>query len=94
MILMAGWCGRLGFPTPCVRSRSAEAPWLATQGSLAPHRYVRPPPKQIQAPLGHSSIATTFDRYGHLLPGMDETLAENMEWSDGRLSSDGIARRP
>jgi integrase len=36
-------------------------------------------PKQIQALLGHSSITTTIDRYGHLLPGMDEALAERMD---------------
>ena len=36
-------------------------------------------PKQIQALLGHSSITTTLDRYGHLLPGMDEALAEKMD---------------
>jgi hypothetical protein len=31
--------------------------------------------------LGHSSITTTLDRYGHLLPGMDEALAERMDWA-------------
>ena len=36
-------------------------------------------PKSIQALLGHSSITTTLDRYGHLLPGMDEALAERMD---------------
>ena len=36
-------------------------------------------PKQIQALLGHSSITSTLDRYGHLLPGMDEALAERMD---------------
>ena len=43
------------------------------------------PPKPIQALLGHSSITTTLDRYGHLLPGMDEALAERMDggWTGG-----------
>ena len=43
-------------------------------------------PKQIQALLGHSSITTTLDRYGHLLPGMDEALAERMD-GVGRAAS-------
>jgi integrase len=47
-------------------------------------------PKQIQALLGHSSITTTLDRYGHLLPGMDEALAERM---DGVGRAAGIVSR-
>lgn len=35
--------------------------------------------KQIQVRLGHESIGTTLDVYGHLLPGMDEELAARME---------------
>lgn len=31
-------------------------------------------PKEIQARLGHSSITTTLDRYGHLFPSLDERL--------------------
>jgi integrase len=36
---------------------------------------LNPNPKVIQARLGHSTISTTFDLYGHLLPGTDEDLA-------------------
>jgi Phage integrase family len=52
-------------------------------------------PKQIQALLGHSSITTTLDRYGHLLPGMDEALAERMD-GVGRAASgtSGSAPQP
>jgi integrase len=32
-------------------------------------------PKLIQARLGHSSITTTLDRYGHLFPSVEEALA-------------------
>jgi integrase len=32
-------------------------------------------PKAIQARMGHSSINVTLDRYGHLLPELDEALA-------------------
>lgn len=45
-------------------------------------------PKQIQAMLGHSSVALTFDVYGHLFDGHDEELADAL---DGlyRESDDG-----
>jgi integrase len=36
-------------------------------------------PKAVQAHLGHSSIAVTFDRYGHLFPDELDRLAEEMD---------------
>lgn len=36
-------------------------------------------PKEIQQRAGHSSIAITMDRYGHLFPGMDEALADRLD---------------
>lgn len=33
------------------------------------------PPKMVQERLGHSSIAMTFDRYGHLFPRSDDAKA-------------------
>lgn len=36
-------------------------------------------PKEIQARLGHSSITTTLDRYGHLFPSLDERLKEGLD---------------
>jgi integrase len=36
-------------------------------------------PKEIQERLGHSTIRITFDRYGHLFPGLDERLQEGLE---------------
>ena len=36
-------------------------------------------PKAIQQRLGHSSIAVTMDRYGHLMAGMDEDLAADID---------------
>ena len=36
-------------------------------------------PKVIQTRLGHSTIAVTFDRYGHLFPGADENLAAALD---------------
>lgn len=36
-------------------------------------------PKAIQERLGHSSIQITMDRYGHLLPGIADSLAEGLD---------------
>lgn len=36
-------------------------------------------PKAIQQRLGHSSISVTMDRYGHLMAGMDEDLAADID---------------
>ena len=47
--------------------RHTHAAWLVEAGKH---------PKVIQARLGHASITTTLDRYGHLMPGLDEDAAE------------------
>lgn len=36
-------------------------------------------PKEIQARLGHASIMTTMDRYGHLFPSLGAQLDDNLE---------------
>jgi integrase len=36
-------------------------------------------PKTIQARLGHASIATTLDTYGHLFEGLDEAAAGRLD---------------
>ncbi len=36
-------------------------------------------PKYIQAQLGHASIQTTLDRYGHLMPQADEAEARKLD---------------
>ena len=36
-------------------------------------------PKAVQAFMGHSKIQTTFDIYGHLLPGSHEEVRERMD---------------
>ncbi|HWD09358.1 MAG TPA: tyrosine-type recombinase/integrase [Actinomycetota bacterium] len=36
-------------------------------------------PKEIQAQLGHASITTTLNTYGHLWPSLGEALDERME---------------
>lgn len=35
--------------------------------------------KEIQERLGHSTIRLTFDRYGHLLPSLDERLRDGLQ---------------
>ena len=37
------------------------------------------PIKAIQHRLGHSSIVMTMDRYGHLLPDVDDDLIAGLE---------------
>jgi len=46
-------------------------------------------PKAIQSRMGHSSISVTLDRYGHLLPELDEAIAESF----GRSFSEATGRR-
>lgn len=36
-------------------------------------------PKEIQARLGHASITTTMDRYGHLFPSLGAQLDANLD---------------
>ncbi len=36
-------------------------------------------PKVIQARLGHASIRTTLDTYGHLFDGLDEAAADRLD---------------
>jgi len=50
--------------------RHTHAAWLIANGEHA---------KTIQARLGHASIKTTLDRYGHLMPGLDEDAADRLD---------------
>jgi integrase len=45
--------------------RHSHASWLIAAGVPLP---------AIQRRLGHESITTTIDRYGHLAPEMDDTI--------------------
>jgi len=36
------------------------------------------PAKQVQVWAGHRSVATVFDRYGHLLPGNEEPVMNSL----------------
>ena len=52
-------------------------------------------PKYIQAQLGHASIQTTLDRYGHLMPDAHAAEARKLDrlvfGENGRRGGDGIA---
>jgi len=39
--------------------------------------------------MGHSSIVTTLDRYGHLFPALDEQIAVGLDtvWRDALAAS-------
>ncbi|CUR54633.1 hypothetical protein NOCA2200023 [metagenome] len=47
--------------------RHTHVAWLVAGGAPLPH---------IQARLGHESITTTIDTYGHLLPAGDELISQ------------------
>lgn len=40
-------------------------------------------PKEIQARLGHASIVTTMDRYGHLFPALGSQLDDRLDGEFG-----------
>ena len=72
------WTLRAGVPDrplpPVVEYlRHTHASLLVAQGEH---------PKVISERLGHSSIAVTFDVYGHLMPGLDEEVAEKLRRLD------------
>lgn len=62
--------------------RHTHAAWLIGQGEH---------PKTIQSRLGHASISTTLDRYGHLMPGMDEAAADRLDNAFLRSSPTALA---
>jgi integrase len=53
-------------------------------------------PKAIQERLGHASITTTIDRYGHLFDGHDQSLVEGLDAAhdDAAAPPDNVTRLP
>ena len=49
-------------------------------------------PRAIMERLGHSSVQVTIDRYGHLLPSLDQTLVDGLEHTY-RSSLDHVGSR-
>ena len=54
-----------------------------THASLMLKQNVRP--KVVQVRLGHATIATTLDIYGHVLPGMQEEAA--LQFDEGMVKA-------
>ncbi len=48
---------------------TAVALWIAAGAS----------PKEIAVGAGHTSVATVLDRYGHLLPGHEDTVNDALD---------------
>ncbi len=46
----------------------------------------------IQARLGHESITTTVDRYGHLLESSDDEVVAAVEWAMGAAITQAVAK--
>ena len=70
--------GRVGFRFHDLRHSHAAI--LISQGEH---------PKVIQARLGHASISTTLNTYGHLFDGLDQAAADRLDaiWADGAQTS-------
>jgi integrase len=48
-------------------------------------------PKEIQVRLGHASITTTLNTYGHLMPSLDAALSERLDhaYREGKTGTNG-----
>jgi integrase len=49
-------------------------------------------PEAIKARLGHASIRTTSDVYGHVLPGVDAGISAALEERFGAQKVSSVAR--
>ncbi|MGH9119690.1 MAG: tyrosine-type recombinase/integrase [Acidimicrobiales bacterium] len=50
-------------------------------------------PKAIQSRMGHSSISVTLDRYGHLFPELDESIASALDAQPAAADDSALAIR-
>ena len=51
------------------------------------------PPKRLQEIMGHASITTTLDLYGHLYPGEMDRYADRLNEAAGMTeAADGAAK--
>jgi integrase len=49
-------------------------------------------PKEVAVKAGHTSVAFTLDRYGHLFPEADERLRQRLDAMFSAVSNDGSAK--
>lgn len=47
-------------------------------------------PKAIQARMGHATITTTLDRYGHLFDGHDDKWLDGLDAAFGAAGADNV----
>jgi hypothetical protein len=50
-------------------------------------------PKEVSVRAGHTSVACTLDRYGHLFPGHDDELRDRLDAMQARASRPFAAGR-
>lgn len=75
----------VGLPLRFHDLRHTHAAMLIAQGTH---------PKVIQARLGHASITTTLNTYGHLFDGLDEEAADNLDDFAGSHVADLLQMDP
>lgn len=63
---------------------SAVAFWIAAGAS----------PKEIATRAGHTSVVTVLDRYGHLLPGLEDRVTDALDAMAVTLPRDGRGMEP
>ena len=52
------------------------------------------PPKMLQEIMGHASITTTLDLYGHLYPGEMDRYADRLDEAAGNALDEAARMRP
>lgn len=71
----AGQLAGLGHITPHALRHTAVSMWIAGGANA----------KQVMRWAGHSSIKVTYDTYGHLFPGDEEKISEQMDAAFAQL---------
>jgi hypothetical protein len=51
-------------------------------------------PKEIANRAGHTSVVTVLDRYGHLLPGVEDRVTDALDAMAEALLRDGRGMEP
>ncbi len=71
--------------TPHALRHTAVSLWIATGANA----------KEVQTRAGHASIKITYDLYGHLFPGFDQSVADGLDqmWAAASPSSNVVAIR-
>lgn len=88
-IAIARWVAQLdGSGLAPATTRKAYQLLAAALGSAVDNGMLHP--KVIQQRLGHASIKTTLDTYGHLFDGLDEAAARRLDATRGAAHVDAM----